>query len=100
MDSWFPRVDAEQLRHNDGNMHAPVPFEGVEVDGHNEVFLVLEVDEATYCADLVMTSGPARNVLTRVPFSQIRWMDPEDYKARVASTRTAAPFASPASAVA
>jgi hypothetical protein len=81
-------------------MHAPVLFEGVEVDGHSEVFLVLEVDESAYCADLLMTSGPERNVLTRVPFSQIRILDPEDYKARVASTRTAAPFASPASAVA
>ena len=89
-----------RFRLNDGNMHAPVLFEGVEVDGHGEVFLVLEVDEAAYCADLLATSGPARNVLTRVPFSKIRVLDPEDYKARVASTRTAAPFASPASAVA
>ena len=81
-------------------MHAPVPFEGVEVDGHGEVFLVLEVDETAYCADLLTTSGPARNVLTRVPFSQIRVLDPEDYKARVASTRTAAPLAGHATAVA
>ena len=81
-------------------MHAPVLFEGVEVDGQAEVFLVLEVDETSYCADLLATSGPERNVLTRVPFSRIRFLDQDDYKARVASTRTAAPFASPASAVA
>ena len=81
-------------------MHAPVIFEGVEVDGHAEVFLVLEVDESAYCADLLTASGPARNVLNRVPFSRIRVLDPEDYRARVASTRTAARFASPASAVA
>jgi hypothetical protein len=81
-------------------MHAPVLFEGVEVDGQVEVFLVLEVDEASYCADLLATSGSARNVLNRVPFSKIRVLDPEEYRSRVASTRTAAPFASPASAVA
>jgi hypothetical protein len=81
-------------------MHAPVLFEGVEVDGQSEVFLVLEVDEATYCADLLATSGPARNVLTRVPFSKIRVLDPEEYRARIASTRTAATMASPAPAVA
>ena len=81
-------------------MHAPVIFEGVEVDGRAEVFLVLEVDESAYCADLLTTSGPARNVLNRVPFSRIRVLDPEDYRARVASTRTAGSFASPASAVA
>ena len=81
-------------------MHAPVPFEGVAVDGHNEVYLVLEVDETAYCADLLATSGPERSVLTRVPFSQIRVLDPEDYKARVASTRTAALTASHATAVA
>ena len=81
-------------------MHAPVLFEGVEVDGQAEVFLVLEVDETAYCADLLTTSGPERNVLNRVPFSKIRVLDPEEYRSRVASTRTAAPFASPASAVA
>jgi len=81
-------------------MHAPVIFEGVEVDGHAEVFLVLEVDESAYCADLLTASGPARNVLNRVPFSRIRVLDPEDYRARVASTRNAASFASRAAAVA
>jgi hypothetical protein len=80
-------------------MRAPVVYEGVEVDGYTEVFLVLEVDETADCADLLATSGPVRNVLNRVPFSKIRVLDPEEYRARVASSRTPAPFASHASAV-
>jgi hypothetical protein len=60
----------------DRKIHAPARFEGTEVDGQAEVFLVLEVDESAYCANLRTASGSARNVLDRVPVSRIRVLDP------------------------